>query len=53
MDPLFEAVVEATEEAIIDSMVANRAMTGRDGRVSEALPHDELLSLLRNSGRMS
>jgi D-aminopeptidase len=52
MDPLFEAVVEATEEAIIDSMVANAAMTGRDDRVCQALPHDRLLSLLRRYGRM-
>lgn len=53
MDPLFEAVIETTEEAIIDSMVANAAMTGRDDRTCEALPHEQLLSLLRQYGRMA
>jgi D-aminopeptidase len=53
MDPLFEAVVEATEEAIIDSMVANATMTGRDGHTSIALPHDRLLALLRQYQRMT
>jgi D-aminopeptidase len=33
IDPLFTAVVEATEEAVIDSMVANETMVGRDGNV--------------------
>jgi D-aminopeptidase len=33
IDPLFNAVVEATEEAVLDSIVANNTMTGRDGHV--------------------
>jgi L-aminopeptidase/D-esterase-like protein len=53
MDPLFEAVVESTEEAIIDSMIANVSMTGRDGHTSPALPHDKLLALLEQYGRMA
>jgi L-aminopeptidase/D-esterase-like protein len=52
IDPLFEATVEATEEAIIDAMVANETMTGRDGRRSIALPHDRLLELMHRHGRM-
>jgi D-aminopeptidase len=52
IDPLYEAVIEATEEAIIDSMVANRTMVGRDGAKSIALPHDELLEVMRRYGRM-
>jgi len=39
MDPFFEAVVQATEEAILNSMIANEAMTGRDGNFVPALPH--------------
>ena len=39
IDPFFEAVVQATEEAILNSMVANEAMTGRDGNFVPALPH--------------
>jgi L-aminopeptidase/D-esterase-like protein len=46
LDPLFEAVVQATDEAIIDSMVANQTMTGRDGITAIALPHDHVRELL-------
>ena len=46
MDPLFEAVAEATEEAVIDAMVANETMIGRDGNRSIALPHDRLMSIM-------
>ncbi len=43
--PLFEAVVQATEEAIINALVAAETMTGFGGRTVEALPH----GLLRNA----
>jgi D-aminopeptidase len=46
IDRLYEAVIEATEEAILDSMIANETMIGRDGNTSIALPHDRLLALL-------
>ena len=52
IDPLYEGVVESTEEAIIDSMVANRTMVGRDGATSIALPHEELVEVMRRYGRM-
>jgi D-aminopeptidase len=52
IDPLFEATVEATEEAIIDSMIANVTMVGRDGNRSVALPHDRLVDVMRKFGRM-
>ncbi|MFH1518815.1 MAG: P1 family peptidase [Pseudomonadota bacterium] len=42
MDPFFEAVAQATEEAILNSMIANEAMTGRDGNIVPALPHAAL-----------
>ena len=46
LDPVFAAVVEAVDEAVVDAMVANETMTGRDGLVVQALPHDRLLDLL-------
>lgn len=52
IDPLFEATVEATEEAIIDSMIANETMIGRDGNTSIALPHDRLIDVMKKYGRM-
>src|SRR6478609_4232160 len=45
MDPLFTATVEATEEAIINALVDNHDMTGRDNHKVEALPHDRLRAL--------
>ena len=52
MDPLFEAVVETIEEAVIDAMVANRAMTGINDFTVQALPHDRLLAALRQARRV-
>jgi D-aminopeptidase len=37
IDPLFEAVVDATEEAILNALLAAETMTGRDGHTVEAL----------------
>jgi L-aminopeptidase/D-esterase-like protein len=45
IDAGFEAVVQATEEAILNSLVANQAMTGRDGNFVPALPHAALAGL--------
>jgi L-aminopeptidase/D-esterase-like protein len=52
IDPLFQATVEATEEAVIDSMLCAGTMTGRDGNTAVALPAEELLALMRQYGRM-
>jgi L-aminopeptidase/D-esterase-like protein len=52
LDPLFEAVVETVEEAVVDSMVANEAMTGANGLTVPALPHDRMLELMRAAGRI-
>ncbi|MBS3651471.1 P1 family peptidase [Pseudaminobacter sp. 19-2017] len=38
IDPFFDAVVQSTEEAILNSMIANEDMTGRDGNFVPALP---------------
>ncbi len=51
LDPLFAAVVEATEEAVLNSMLAAPTVTGRDGNTSHALPADRLRELLRTAGR--
>lgn len=48
MTPLFQAVVEATEEAVLNSMFKAEAMDGHRGRV-EALPVDEVVRLYRQS----
>jgi D-aminopeptidase len=52
IDPLFVATIEATEEAIIDSMIANQTMVGRDGNRCVALPHDRLIDVMKKFGRM-
>lgn len=46
LDPLFEATVEATEEAVLDAIIGNRTMTGRDGNTAHALPLDRLAVLM-------
>ncbi|MCZ2073729.1 MAG: P1 family peptidase [Bryobacteraceae bacterium] len=53
MDALFEATAQATEEAIINAMVAAETMTGRDGHRSIGLPHKELREALRKYNRLS
>src|SRR5438874_10569126 len=47
MDPLFTATVEATEEAIINALIDNHDMTGRDNHNVPALPHDRLREILK------
>jgi D-aminopeptidase len=47
MDPLFTATVEATEEAIINALVDNHDMVGRDGHKVDALPHQRVRQLLK------
>ena len=52
LDPLFAATVQATEEAIVNALVAARDMQGQDGHYAKALPHDELVRLLGQYGRL-
>jgi D-aminopeptidase len=47
MSPLFQAVIEATEEAIINSLFKATTVTGRDGRTVEALPLESTISILK------
>jgi len=53
MSDLFQATVEATEEAVINAMVAARDMTGDRGHLVKALPHDELREVLKRFGRLA
>lgn len=50
ISPLFQAVVEATEEAVINSMFAAGSMDGANGRI-DALPIDEVVKLYRRARR--
>lgn len=52
-DALFEATVQATEEAIVNAMVAAKTMTGIDGHAVPALPHDQLREILKNYHRLA
>jgi D-aminopeptidase len=52
LDGLFEATVEATEEAIVNALVAAETMTGRDGIIAHRLPHDRLVEVMREVGRL-
>jgi D-aminopeptidase len=53
MDPLFAATVQATEEAIINAMVAAETMTGIEDHKVIALPHDKLRAVLKKYNRLS
>lgn len=50
MDPLFEATVGATEEAIVNALVAGRTMKGRNGSTVLGLPHDQVRAILAQHG---
>jgi D-aminopeptidase len=52
MNPLFEATVQATEEAIINAMVGARTMTGADNHTAIELPHDRLREVLKKYNRL-
>jgi L-aminopeptidase/D-esterase-like protein len=52
LDPLFEATVQATEEAVVNAMVAAETMTGRNGHRVIALPHDQLRDVLKKYNRL-
>jgi D-aminopeptidase len=51
VDELFDAVIEATEEAIVNALVAARTVVGRDGIIAHAIPHDRLVEVMRAAGR--
>jgi D-aminopeptidase len=52
LDPVFRATVEATEEAIVNAMVAAHDMTGVDDHRVIGLPHEQLRAVLKKYGRL-
>ena len=48
MDPLFAGVVQATEEAVVNALVDNHSMSGRDNHRVEALSHDRLREIIKH-----
>jgi D-aminopeptidase len=52
MDPLFEATIQATGEAIINAMVAAETMEGINGNKSHALPHKLVIDILKKYNRI-
>jgi len=52
LNDVFEAVVDATEEAVLNALWAAPEVVGREGRVGHALPHPDVLELLDRYGRL-
>jgi D-aminopeptidase len=52
IDPLFSATIDATEEAVVNAMLAAQTMTGADGIRSFGLPGDRVVATLRKYNRM-
>jgi D-aminopeptidase len=53
LNPVFEATIQATEEAIVNALVAARTMVGRDDFEVPAVPHDRLRAALAKYGRLA
>jgi D-aminopeptidase len=52
VDLVYQAVIEATEEAVVNALFAAETTVGRDGNTLHALPVDRTLELLRRAGRL-
>ena len=52
LNAIFQATIEATEEAIVNAMCVAEPMTGRGNRTMPALPHDKLVEVLQKYGRL-
>jgi D-aminopeptidase len=52
MNGVMDATVDATEEAIINAMIAARTMTGINGNTIPGVPHDQVRAILRKYGRL-
>ena len=52
ISPLFEATAQATEEAILNALVAAETMTGANGARVEALPHEQFRNAMRKYNRL-
>ena len=53
LNPIFLATVQATEEAVVNAMIAAETMTGSMGHTVNALPHDRLRELLKSYNRLA
>jgi len=53
LTPLFEAVIQAMDEAIVNALVANETMVGRDDHRVVAMPRKSVVELLRRHGRLA
>jgi D-aminopeptidase len=53
MGPLFEATVGATEEAVVNALVAARTMRGHEGHEVLGLPHEKVVDILRRHGLLA
>jgi D-aminopeptidase len=51
INPIFEATIQATEEAILNAMLAAETMVGYKGRTVYALPHEEVMAIIKQYGR--
>ncbi len=52
LDPYFRATIDATEEAVVNAMLAAETIVGADGLRLNGLPADRLVQVLRKYGRM-
>ncbi|MEP2669893.1 MAG: P1 family peptidase [Cyclobacteriaceae bacterium] len=52
INPFFDAVAQATEESIINAMIAAETMVGRDGNKVYAIPHDRLIEAMKKYNRL-
>jgi D-aminopeptidase len=52
LNPVFEATVQATEEAIINAMIGAETMSGANGHTVTALPHEQLRNVLKKYNRL-
>lgn len=52
IDPIFAVTIDATEEAVVNAMLAAETMTGADGIREHRLPGDRLVAILKKYNRM-
>ena len=52
LTPLFQATVEATEEAILNALCVADTLIGRDDRIMPGLPLDQLTRILKKHGKL-
>jgi D-aminopeptidase len=51
INPVFDATEDATEEAVINALLAGQTMVGRDGNTVYGMPHDRLMQIMHRYGR--